>query len=192
MNKILQARASGVYAPGGSSEHFSGYYLFGEYWLTGEERATAYEISNKDSANYREIKIKKPVSDGGFGAFALTARYSGINLNSGPYSGTGLANMMAWGAFTSPNATVANIRQVVVANSGVYGGRQENVTAGINWFPEKGIHLLFNWTHVLHVSAPLNDYIIAAPPTGQLPGRQGFYFNGAHPDLFEARAMVYW
>ncbi|WP_457796201.1 hypothetical protein [Methylocystis sp. S23] len=38
-------------------------------------------------------------------------------------------------------------------------------------------------------SAPLNDYNIVG---ASMPGRQGFYFNGAHPDLFEARAQVYW
>jgi phosphate-selective porin OprO and OprP len=25
-----------------------------------------------------------------------------------------------------------------------------------------------------------------------VPARQGAYFNGAHPNLFEARAQVYW
>ncbi len=192
LNKILQARASGVFAPGGSSQQFSGYYVFGEYWLTGDERASAYEISNKDSANYREIKIKNPVSAGGYGALAATGRFSEVNLNSGPYSGTGLANMMAWATYIRPNA----VNQTIIQNAGVAGGRQENVTAGLNWFPEKGVHLLFNWTHVLHVSAPLNDYQLpsAGAPfaTGFLPGRQGFYFNGAHPDILEARAIVYW
>ena len=43
------------------------------------------------------------------------------------------------------------------------------MTLGANWYPEKGIHLQFNWTHVLHVSAPLNDYILTAPPSGLLP-----------------------
>lgn len=188
MNKILQARASGVFAPGGASQHFSGYYLYGQYWLTGEERATAYEINDKNGANFGQIKIKNPVSAGGFGAFALIARYSALNLNSGPYSGTGLANMLAYTTFVRPSTVATG----VIQNAGVAGGRQENVMAGFNWFPEKGIHFQFNWTHVLHVSAPLNDYIITAPPSGLLPGRQGFYMNGAHPDILEARAMVYW
>lgn len=185
MDKILQARASGIYAPGGASQHFSGYYVYGHYWLTGDERATAYSTTDKAGANFFEPKIKNPVSAGGFGAFSLVGRYSAINLNSGPYSGSGLANMMAWATFVQPNA----INQAIIANSGVYGGRQENVTAGFDWYPDRGIHLQFNWTHVLHVSAPLNDYNLIGSP---MPSRQGFYFNGAHPDLFEARAQVYW
>jgi phosphate-selective porin OprO/OprP len=188
MDNVLQARASGLFAPGGSSHHFSGYYVYGQYWLTGEERAAAYDVKDKNGANFGEIKIKKPVSEGGFGAFALVARYSALDLNSGPYSGTGLANLLAYTTFVAPNPVAA----AFVADAGVAGGRQENVTAGFNWFPERGIHLQFNWTHVLHVSAPLNDYQLTAFPGGQLPGRQGFYMNGANPDLFEARAQVYW
>ncbi len=196
MGKIFQARASGIYAPGGSSEHFGGYYVYGHYWLTGEERASAYSTSDKAGANFFEPKIKKPVSEGGFGAFSVVSRFSAINLNSGPYSGTGLANMLAWTSFVQPNPVAYS----AIANSGVYGGRQQNVTTGFDWYPDRGIHLQFNWTHVVHVSAPLNDYQLgalapyggAAFPSGLLPGRQGFYMNGAHPDLFEARAQVYW
>jgi phosphate-selective porin OprO/OprP len=185
MDKVMQARAAGQFAPGGSSAHFSGYYVYGHYWLTGDERATAYTTSDKAGANFIEPRIKNPVSAGGFGAFSLVGRYSAINLNSGPYSGSGLANMLAYNTFVAPNPVAA----AAVANSGVYGGRQENVTAGFDWYPEKGIHLQFNWTHVLHVSAPLNDYNLVGAP---MPTRQGFYSNGAHPDLFEARAQVYW
>lgn len=184
-NKILQARASGVFAPGGSSSHFGGYYVYGQYWVTGEERAQAYSTSDKSGANFFEPKIKNPLSAGGFGAFSLAGRYSSINLNSGPYSGSGLANMLAYTTYVQPSAAAT----AAIVNSGVYGGRQENVTTGFNWYPDKGVHLQFNWTHVLHVSAPLNDYNIVGAP---MPSRQGFYYNGAHPDLFEARAQIYW
>ncbi|QGM99338.1 OprO/OprP family phosphate-selective porin [Methylocystis parvus] len=187
MNKILQARANGVFAPGGSSTHFGGYYAYAQYWLTGEERAQAYSTSDKAGANFFEPKIKNPLSAGGYGAFSLIGRYSSVNLNSGPYSGTGLANMLA---VSNPTyAPAGNFLYQSILNAGVAGGRQENVTTGFNWYPDKGVHLQFNWTHVLHVSAPLNDYNIVGAP---MPGRQGFYYNGAHPDLFEARAQIYW
>ncbi len=186
--KILQARSSGVFAPGGSRQHFGGFYVWGEYWLTGEERAKAYDTKDKAGANFGQVKINNPVSAGGYGALGLIARYSSINLNSGPYSGSGLTNMLAYTTMVAPNAAATS----AILNAGVAGGRQENVTGGLNWYPDNGIHLQFNWTHVLHVSAPVNDYIFAAPAAGLLPGRQGAYINGAHPDLFEARAQVYW
>lgn len=194
MGKILQARGSGVFAPGGSSEHFSGYYVYGQYWLTGEERAQAYDVKDKNGANFAEPKIRKTVSEGGVGAFALIGRLSELNLNSGPWSGSGLANMLAWSTQIQPNP----VNEAIIANAGVAGGRQQNVMFGFNWFPERGIHVQFNWTHVLHASAPVNDYslantaAVASGQNGFLPGRQGFYMNGSHPDLFEARAQVYW
>lgn len=43
-----------------------------------------------------------------------------------------------------------------IANAGVIGGRQQNVTLGLNWYPEAGLHFQFNWTRVMNVSAPLN------------------------------------
>jgi phosphate-selective porin OprO and OprP len=186
-NKILQARASGVFAPGGSSAHFGGYYLYGQYWLTGEERAQAYDTKDKSGANFFEPKIKNPLSAGGYGAISLIGRYSAINLNSGPYSGSGLSNMLA---ATNPTGAVpGNATYLAIANAGIAGGRQENVTAGLNWHPDKGVQIQFNWTHVLHLSAPLNDYNIVGAP---FPTRQGAYMNGAHPDIFEARAKIYW
>ena len=115
MNKILLARASGIFAPGGASQFFSGYYVYGQYWLTGEERAASYEVKDRNSANFGEPKIKNPVSAGGFGAVALLGRFSELNLDSGPYSGTGLANLMALTTWVRPNP----VAQTVVQNAGV-------------------------------------------------------------------------
>ncbi|QGM99337.1 OprO/OprP family phosphate-selective porin [Methylocystis parvus] len=178
MGNILQARAAGVYAPGGSSQHFGGGYVYAQYWLTGEERAQAYETKDKGAgANFMEPKIKNPLNAGGFGAWSVGARYDTLNLNSGPYSGSGLANMLAYTTYIAPNAAM----NYAIANSGVYGGRAETVTTGINWYPDRGYHLQLNWIHALHVSAPLNTY-----------SKAGFYENGSHPDVISARAMVYW
>lgn len=185
MDKVMLARASGQFAPGGSHHHFDGYYVWGEWWATGEERAAAYDVKDKAGANFGQIKIRNPVSAGGFGAVGLVARYSSINLNSGPISGAGLFNALAVTNFVAPNP----VATAALTNSGVYGGRQENVTAGVNWYPENGVHIQANWTHVLHASAPLNDYNVIGAP---MPTRQGACINGSHPNLFEVRAQVYW
>jgi len=182
---LLLARMAGAFAPGGASHYFSGYYVYGQWYLTGEERAAAYDVTNKIGANFNQIKIKHPLSAGGFGAIGVAARYSEVNLNSGPFSGSGLYNMLAYTTFVAPNPAAAT----AIANAGVVGGRQQNVTLGLNWYPDNGIHFQFNWIHVLQASAPLNDYALY---TSGVPARQGPYFNGAHPDLFEARAQVYW
>ena len=69
----------------------------------------------------------------------------------------------------------------MIANSGINGGRQENVTVGLNWYPDNGFHFQANYTRVLNLIAPLNGNVF-----------QGAYLNGAHPSLFEVRAQVYW
>ncbi len=182
---IALARLAGAFAPGGASHYFSGFYLYGQWYLTGEERAAAYDVTNKLGANFNQITIKHPMSAGGFGALGVAVRYSALNLNSGPYSGSSLYNMLAYTTLIAPNPAAASY----IGNAGVVGGRQQNVTLGLNWYPENGFHFQFNWVHVLQASAPFNDYALYA--TG-VPARQGPYFNGAHPDLFEARAQVYW
>jgi phosphate-selective porin OprO/OprP len=182
---LLLARMAGAFAPGGASHYFSGYYVYGQWYLTGEERAAAYDVTNKIGATFNQIKIKHPLSAGGFGAIGVAARYSEVNVNSGPFSGSGLYNMLAYTTFVAPNPAAAT----AIANAGVVGGRQQNVTLGLNWYPDNGFHFQFNWIHVLQASAPLNDYALY---TSGAPARQGPYFNGAHPDLFEARAQVYW
>lgn len=182
---ILLSRSAGGFAPGGASQYFSGYYVYGQWYLTGEERAAAYNVGDKIGANFTQVKIKRPLSEGGLGAIGVAARYSGINLNSGPFSGSGLSNMLAYTTFIAPNPAAT----AAIANAGVVGGRQQNVTLGLNWYPDNGLHFQFNWVHVLKASAPLNDYALF---TSGVPARQGPYMNGAHPDLFEARAQVYW
>ena len=182
---IALSRAAGVFAPGGASLYFSGFYVYGQWYLTGEERAAAYNVSDKIGANFTQVKIKHPLSEGGFGALGVAARYSEINLNSGPFSGSGLYNMLAYTTLIAPNPTATT----AIANAGVVGGRQQNATLGLNWYPENGFHFQLNWTHVLQASAPLNDYALF--PSG-VPARQGPYINGAHSNLFEARAQVYW
>ncbi|MBM3642590.1 MAG: carbohydrate porin, partial [Alphaproteobacteria bacterium] len=117
---IALARLAGVFAPGGASHYFGGFYVYGHWYLTGEKRAAAYDVTNKLGANFSQIAIKNPVSTGGFGAVGLAARYSALNLNSGPYSGSGLYNMLAYTTLIAPNPFAASY----IANAGVVGGRQ--------------------------------------------------------------------
>ena len=123
---IALARLAGAFAPGGASHYFSGFYLYGQWYLTGEERAAAYDVTNKIGANFNQITIKHPMSAGGFGAVGLAARYSALNLNSGPYSGSSLYNMLAYTTLIAPNPVAASY----IGNAGVVGGRQQNVTLG--------------------------------------------------------------
>ncbi len=172
---ILNPTNAGYFNPGGKSAYFDGYYVMGEYWLTGEEKTSAYDIRDRNGATFNQIKIKNPLSAGGWGAWGLAARFSSINMNNGPYRGSTLYNLLY--LTTLANNTAA---RNYVANAGINGGRQQNVTVGLNWYPDVGIAFQANWTRVMDIAAPLNGY------TGNT------YYSGAHPNLFELRAKVYW
>ncbi|BGE88072.1 OprO/OprP family phosphate-selective porin (plasmid) [Methylosinus sp. 3S-1] len=168
-SNILLANLAGNYAPGGTSQNFDGYYVYGTWYLTGESRAASYSVTNPNNpATFGQIKILKPLSAGGWGAWELGARFSSVNLNDGPYSGTTFQNLLA----SAPNAAT----RAYIANSSVVGGSEQDVTVGVNWYPDDGIRFMANWTHVTSLTAPWNRA----------------YLNGAHPDTFLLRTQVYW
>jgi phosphate-selective porin OprO/OprP len=133
---------AGANASGGTSLDFSGFYVYGTWYLTGESRAHAYKVGGLGGAAFGEIKILNPLNKGGWGAWELGARYSQLNLNDG----------------------------------GIQGGRQEDITVGLNWYPVKGIRFMANWVNVVHISAPYNRP----------------FLNGTNPNIFLARAQVAW
>jgi phosphate-selective porin OprO/OprP len=167
-SSLLRANLAGNYAPGGTSQDFNSYYVYGTLFLTGETRASAYQVTSLKPGSFGPIKIKHPLSAGGWGAFEIGARYSVMNLNNGPFQGPYFSNLIAM----APNA----LTRLAVANASVLGGREENLTVGMNWYPDAGIRVMANWTRVMHLSAPWDRP----------------YLNGAHPNTFLVRTQVYW
>lgn len=149
--------SGGRHAPGGTSINFDGFYVYATWYLTGESRAAAYKVYSKDPerpGTFGQIKILNPVSAGGWGAWELAARVSEINLNDGGV------------LFAQPLGVRPNIQ----------GGRQTDLTLGLNWYPDSGIRFMANWVDVLQYSANYNRPDI----------------NGIHPQLFVMRAQVTW
>ena len=178
----LNGPSNGVWVPGGTSMDFTGFYVYTTVYLTGESRAEAYNVKDKNGAAFEQIKILHPFSQGGWGAWELAARLSSVNLNSGPISGQSYVNAMnaagaaaaaQWNAGASPtNAYLVR----AAANSGIVGGRQNDFTLGLNWYPDRGIRFMANWIRVVNLSAPYN-----AP-----------WEQGSHPNLFMMRAQIDW
>jgi phosphate-selective porin OprO/OprP len=165
------------FSPGGASEYFSGYYLYAMWFLTGETKAAAYQVdSNTNGGGFARVPIKNPMSAGGFGAVALTARLSEVDLNSGPFQGNTYNNLYALAPLGAFGSKSFGLTKLAVYNSGVLGGRQEDMTLGLNWYPEPGIAVKANWTRVMELTASYSQ-----PWT-----------NGAHPNLFVVRTQVDW
>jgi phosphate-selective porin OprO/OprP len=109
--------------------HFSGWYGFLTYSLTGEQHP--YDPT---TASFRNIRPAKPLgTPGGWGAWEVAARYSNIDLDFLPFSTT--------------------------ANGGIPGGKQDVWTLGLNWYPNNAIKFQLNYENlqVNHINAPGND-----------------------------------
>jgi len=109
--------------------HFSGWYAFLAYSLTGEQHP--YDPT---TASFRNLRPTNPLgTPGGWGAWEVTARYSDIDLNFLP-------------SLTS-------------ANGGVAGGKQDVLSLGVNWYPNTVIKFQLNYDNlkVNHPNAPATN-----------------------------------
>ncbi|HJT44335.1 MAG TPA: porin [Rhizomicrobium sp.] len=109
--------------------HFTGWYAFVTYSLTGEQHP--YDPA---TASFRNIRPAKPLgTPGGWGAWEATARYSSTDLDFLPFA--------------------------TAATGGIAGGKQDVWTLGMNWYPNNAIKFQFNYENlqVNHVNAPAND-----------------------------------
>ena len=100
---------------------FTGWYAEGGWTLTGESR-----IYNPATGSYGTILPDHPFSwaMGGLGAWEIAGRYSNVNLND---------------RFTRGIATTVT--------QGVAGGSQNIYTAGLNWYVNRNVRLLFDYLH---------------------------------------------
>jgi len=155
---------------GGSSLRYSGYNVQASAFLTGESRAASYNGYDKNWSSpgtFSDVQIKNPLNKGGFGAWEFAARYSEINLNNG-----GVVD----GGFVYAAAATGNAAQKALASTATLGGRQDNLTLALNWYPVRGVRFQANWTKTLTLIAPSDRP----------------YLNGEHPSLFLARAQIFW
>ncbi len=94
---------------GSEDVDFSGWYVFGSWFLTGESRV--YDV--EDGA-FDRVKPKSVLGKGGYGAWELAARYSSIDLD----------------------------------DKNIIGGKEDNITVGVNWYPTSHTRLMFNYIYV--------------------------------------------
>ncbi|HWY60776.1 MAG TPA: porin [Rhizomicrobium sp.] len=109
--------------------HFSGWYAFLTYSLTGEQHP--YDPT---TASFRNLRPSSPLgSSGGWGAWEIAARYSDIDLNYLPFA--------------------------TAAKGGIPGGQQDVWTLGLNWYPNNAIKFQLDYDNIKvnHPNAPASD-----------------------------------
>ncbi len=79
-----------------------------------------------------------------------------------------------WGALE----LAARFSQLDLEDTGVAGGKEQNVTVGVNWYPRSHVRFMFNWIHASVDRSPLR----ATHPLMAL--------NNFNPDIFQVRAQV--
>jgi len=100
---------------------------------------------NFPTGRFSNPRVSSPAGRGGYGAWEVAVRYSQLDLNSRLGDAAGVA-----------------------------GGEQENLTLGLNWYPNDNLRLMFNWVKVLDVDRP------------------GSPLDGVEPDIWQLRAQIYW
>ncbi len=81
----LQAEYIGTWIDRGNgfdNPTFGGWYVLGSYFLTGESRG--YSGSQ---GRFTRVKVRRPIDEGGRGAWELTFRYSHLDLTNGGVEG---------------------------------------------------------------------------------------------------------
>lgn len=106
-----------------SRPEFSGYYVEGTWFLTGESKT--YNQSNAAFDGPATIKHVFDPKNGAFGAVELALRWSDMNFNY--HQGD---------AGSAPSATA------------IRGGDQQIFTAGINWYPTPIVRFMLDYQHV--------------------------------------------
>ena len=113
--------------------------------MTGESRAASYRTDYRRPGTFDQIQILHPLSAGGIGAWEFAVRLCELNLNSGGFL----------------------VRQPLGLPSNIQGGRETDMTIGLNWYPDIGIRFMANWIRVLQLAAPYN----------------ALSYNGIHPNI---------
>ena len=108
---------------GQGSRSFQGGYVEGGWVINGAGRP--YRISQpygSEAAILQGVQVEDPqrVSNGGFGVWELGLRYSAIDLND---------------------------RSARLGTTRVNGGSEQDVTAGLNWYPDRNIRMMADYVH---------------------------------------------
>ncbi len=119
----LDRRLVGGVTAAGASPDFSGFYIEGEWIITGEAKRYVASGTNNNIGVWRGPSIASPWSlGGGIGAWSLHARYSNLNLNAFEFA--------------------------PVAANRVRGGEETHTIVGATWYMNANFKLMAEYNMV--------------------------------------------
>jgi phosphate-selective porin OprO/OprP len=143
-----------------SSNNFSAWYLQGSWILTGESKGY-----NPATGAFTSPKPAKPFSltNDGWGAWELAARYSDLNLNSHANDASNV--ITNWTGPSTKTYTYYNT---------VRGGDQKIATVGLNWYVNNAVRFAFDyqWIDVNRLQAPAAVTTTGTPALPTVNGGQ--------------------
>lgn len=174
------AELAGAYGP----FSFQGEY-FGTHYnrnanaiaFAASNGVTGANVSGGTSLNFNGFYV--------YGSWFLTGEsraeaYTTSDLNGANFGAPKILNPVSkggWGAWE----VAARYSQINLNNGGILGGRQEDVTVGVNWYLDKGFRLMANWVGVTNLVAPVGA-----------PSFNTAFLNNVRPNIFLMRAQVNW
>lgn len=118
---------------------FEGGHIGATWSLTGESRAAAYTIK---TGEFKRLRPRENFSlrSGGLGAWELAARFAYVNLNDG-------------GPASAPEA--------------VSGGREQRISASLNWYPNYNVRFMLGYEHVLQADVASSSSRVETTKEGE-------------------------
>ncbi len=142
---------------------FDGYYLYGSWFITGENR----NYKNSEAAFDRVKPKRNFLKDGGSGAWEVAVRYSNLDLvHTTRYEDSG-----------------------VLFDGSIYGGELSNITLGLNWYLTPNTRVMFNY---INSSIDNDGYFFETENDAiELATLEDAYFNdGGNADIFQLRFQI--
>ncbi len=151
----VSTSATGIVQP--SSNSFSGWYVQGSWFLTGENR-----VYNQATGAFGPPKPAKNFSlkDGTWGAFEFVARFSDLDLNSHTDATDNV--ITAW----------TNSGKTYTYYNTVRGGEQKILTVGLNWYLNPAVRMALDYQYI-DVSRLQTPAAVTTAGTPTLPSLNG-------------------
>ncbi|MCH8261987.1 MAG: porin [Proteobacteria bacterium] len=142
-------------------------YINGPFSIQSEYRRV--ETNNKTAGNPELTASGFYVESSWF----ITGESRHYSFKDGSFKQTNVRRVINQGGFGAWEIAV-RYSSIDLTEETIIGGEEDNVTIGLNWYPNNQLRLMANYTKVISTDRP------------------GNLLDNVEPDIFHMRAQVYW